>query len=163
PARDASFVSKRAASEADAMTMLKAFLPLFLAAALLAAPEDESRHSSSATSGAVAALLAAPSGFPADQIPITPIIPTPSATPQPCSGPLPNLTGTWAANDGGLYFVRQNADTLWWAGMSTESDRGLADFQFGLAFTNVFRGTIQGETITGTWVDVPRGMVLGAG
>ena len=29
-----------------------------------------------------------------------------------------SLTGTWVANDGGTYFLRQIGDTLWWLGLS---------------------------------------------
>lgn len=68
-----------------------------------------------------------------------------------------DLTGTWTADDGGIYYLRQLGNTLWWAGLSTDSLQGVNDFQRGVRFTNVFRGTIEGNTIKGTWVDVPRG------
>ena len=32
-----------------------------------------------------------------------------------------NLTGTWSADDGGLYSMRQVNDIVWWVGRSTES------------------------------------------
>src|SRR5262249_53065676 len=54
------------------------------------------------------------------------------------------------------------SDTLSWVGMSM--DPGLTpDRQWhrGLAFTNVFRGTIRSDrTIAGEWSDVPRGSSL---
>ncbi len=68
-----------------------------------------------------------------------------------------NLTGTWSADDGGLYYVRQLNDIVWWVGMSTESRMGLEDFRKGVAYTNVFRGRLTGDTIAGDWADVPRG------
>ena len=55
-----------------------------------------------------------------------------------------NLTGTYKADDGGVYYMEQSGSTLWWAGLSL--DRQLpADYVWhrGLEFTNVFRGTIE--------------------
>jgi hypothetical protein len=75
-----------------------------------------------------------------------------------------DLSGTYRANDGGIYYVEQSGSTLWWAGMSL--DGGLqADEQWhrGLRFTNVFRGTIDGGTIVGEWADVSRGVSLSHG
>lgn len=71
-----------------------------------------------------------------------------------------SLTGTWTGDDGGIYYIRQIDDTIWWAGLSTESPQGKNDFYKGLRFTNVFRGTIEGNTIRGKWADVPRGANL---
>src|SRR5438552_10383664 len=68
-----------------------------------------------------------------------------------------NLTGTWSADDGGLYYVRQLNDIVWWVGMSTESRMGLQDFRKGVAYTNVFWGRLRGDTIVGDWADVPHG------
>jgi hypothetical protein len=67
-----------------------------------------------------------------------------------------NLTGVWHADDVGTYYVRQIGDAVWWLGMSHDQGR---------SFANVFRGNLQGETIQGTWVDVPMGVggVLGGG
>jgi len=61
------------------------------------------------------------------------------------------LTGTWMANDGGMYFLRQIGDTLWWLGLSA----GL--LHPGLQFCNVFRASVTGSAVTGDWSDVPRG------
>ena len=52
------------------------------------------------------------------------------------------ITGIWQSDDGGSYAVRQ---------------RGLVVGQRkdgGQSFTNVFRGVINGNTITGEWMDV---------
>ena len=73
-----------------------------------------------------------------------------------------NLTGTYMADDGGIYYVQQSGSTLWWAGMSLDSDLP-PDFQWhrGLTFTNAFRGTINSDgTISGYWSDVTRGTIL---
>src|SRR5262249_616091 len=76
-----------------------------------------------------------------------------------------NLTGTYKADDGGIYYVQQSGSTLWWAGLSM--DRELpADFVWhrGLFFTNVFRGTITSDnTVVGEWSDVTRGLTLNSG
>src|SRR5207249_10963234 len=76
-----------------------------------------------------------------------------------------NLTGTYMADDGGVYYLQQSGSTLWWAGLSL--DRELpADYVWhrGLSFTNVFRGTINSDnTIVGEWSDVSRGLTLNSG
>jgi hypothetical protein len=71
------------------------------------------------------------------------------------------LTGAYRANDGGLYYMRQNGPaTLYWAGLSGNGA--------GNVFTNVFRGqvpdnVVPGITIPGQWCDVPRGTILSCG
>src|SRR5437660_9923352 len=57
-----------------------------------------------------------------------------------------NLTGTYMADDGGIYYVQQSGSTLWWAGMSLDSDLS-ADLQWqrGLKFTNVLLGDIKSD------------------
>src|SRR5260370_716383 len=82
------------------------------------------------------------------------------------TGPnLPNLTGTYSADDGGVYYIQQSGNVLWWAGLSL--DNGVsADrvWHRGLGFTNVFRGTYtNATTITGEWADVSRGATLNSG
>ena len=76
-----------------------------------------------------------------------------------------NLTGTYKADDGGVYYMEQSGSTLWWAGLSL--DRQLpADYVWhrGLEFTNVFRGTINNDnTIVGEWSDLSRGATLNSG
>lgn len=66
-----------------------------------------------------------------------------------------DLTGTWFADDGGAYYIRQVGNALWWNGMSENGQ--------GSSFANVFRGTIRGDTIIGDWADVPRGQILNNG
>jgi hypothetical protein len=64
-----------------------------------------------------------------------------------------DLTGVWSCDDGGIYYIRQLGDTVVWAGLH---DSG---FHKGIEFANVFRGTFStdGQSVSGKWVDVPRG------
>jgi hypothetical protein len=64
-----------------------------------------------------------------------------------------NLSGVYKCNDGGTYYVRQNGNSLWWYGESGD----------GVGWTNIFKGTIQGNDINGNWIDVPKGNNQGAG
>jgi hypothetical protein len=64
------------------------------------------------------------------------------------------LTGIWKSQDQGTYYVRQVGDNVMWIGMSANDGR---------SWTNAFAGKIAGDTISGTWVDVPRGGVKGLG
>jgi hypothetical protein len=66
-----------------------------------------------------------------------------------------NITGTWKGNDGAAYYVRQVGSNIFWLGLSGNDD--------GRSFSNVFKGTIQGNTIVGFWADVPRGKAVGYG
>jgi hypothetical protein len=78
---------------------------------------------------------------------------------------VPVLTGTYRADDGGIYYVQRSSNTLWWAGMSLDKEPS-AEVQWhrGLDFTNVFRGTINSDnTVSGEWSDVPRGASLDGG
>ena len=68
-----------------------------------------------------------------------------------------SLTGTWMANDGGMYFLRQIGNTLWWLGLSG----GL--LHPGLQFCNVFHASVSGSAVTGEWSDVPRGATSSRG
>jgi hypothetical protein len=74
-----------------------------------------------------------------------------------------DLTGKWTADDGGAYYVRQTGNTVWWVGLSTESPGEAENFFLGLAFTNVFKGTITNRTITGEWADLPRSGTIQSG
>jgi hypothetical protein len=80
--------------------------------------------------------------------------------------PVSLLTGTYHADDGGIYYVQRASNTLWWVGMSLDKDPPSADLQWhrGLSSTNVFRGTINSDnTVSGEWSDVPRGASLNGG
>jgi hypothetical protein len=65
-----------------------------------------------------------------------------------------DLTGIWKGQDQGTYYVRQVGDNIMWIGMSANDGR---------SWTNAFVGKIAGDTISGTWVDVPRGKIGGVG
>ncbi len=71
-----------------------------------------------------------------------------------------DLTGTWAGDDQGVYYLRQIGDQVWWLGMSglgqTFADRGVD-------WTNVYLGTLSGDTVSGTYADVPQGKILDKG
>ena len=75
-----------------------------------------------------------------------------------------NLNGVWSADDGGMYYIRQVYDQVWWAGLSAISKLGANDIHPGIGFSNVFFGTLSGgNTISGDWADVPRGTSLKSG
>ena len=64
--------------------------------------------------------------------------------------PNADLTGVWQADDVGTYYLHQvGQDKLWWLGLSHDQGR---------TFANVFRGTIDRDTIQGDWTDVPIGV-----
>lgn len=75
----------------------------------------------------------------------------------------PDLTGTWLGDDGAMYHLRQVGRTLWWAGLSVSSPRGVDDLHAGVAFTNVFRGRLAGSFVVGEWADMPRGDIFQSG
>jgi hypothetical protein len=95
-----------------------------------------------------------------------------SATPEPASEPLDllavvcapvpkpfdpsdiDLTGTWAGDDGGVYYLRQLGSVVWWNGMS---GREGSPMDLGREWNNVVRGAINGLQIDAEWSDVPRG------
>ena len=67
-----------------------------------------------------------------------------------------DLTGTWAGDDQGVYYLRQIGDQVWWLGMS---GRGGTFERRGSDWTNVFLGTLKGDMLTGTYADVPQGQI----
>jgi hypothetical protein len=71
-----------------------------------------------------------------------------------------DLTGTWNGDDEGVYYLRQVGDQVWWLGMSGLG-QDLVDR--GTDWTNVYLGTLSGDTVTGTYADVPQGKILDKG
>jgi hypothetical protein len=71
------------------------------------------------------------------------------------------LTGAWAGNDSGVYYIRQVGDCVWWFG--TE----IGDIEPGLTgqsgFANVASGRLAGTTLEVEWADLPMGDILGGG
>jgi hypothetical protein len=65
-----------------------------------------------------------------------------------------DLTGRWTCDDGGIYFVRQIENMLWWYGGSADA---------GATWSNIFWGNIQGNQINGQWADVPKGKASSGG
>jgi hypothetical protein len=65
-----------------------------------------------------------------------------------------SMTGVWNCNDGGVYFIRQVGNQMWWYGQSSDG---------GTTWSNVFQGTIRGNEIIGSWADVPKGNATGYG
>ena len=74
-----------------------------------------------------------------------------SAPTSPARAAQIDVTGVFQCNDGGTYYVRVVGDQMWWYGEN------------GNYWTNVFEGTISGNTATGTWADVPKGQNRGYG
>ena len=69
-------------------------------------------------------------------------------------GAVASLTGIWNCDDGGKYYLRQLDNTLWWYG---ELD------PLSPEWSNVARGTINGNTIQMDWADVPKGSIMQSG
>ena len=58
-----------------------------------------------------------------------------------------DLTGAWAGDDGGIYYVRQRDNVIWWNGMSS---RNYPAEVLGRDWNNVGRGEINDDlTIVG--------------
>jgi hypothetical protein len=70
------------------------------------------------------------------------------------------LSGAWAGDDGGIYYLRQVGTIVWWNGLSERNGR---PSDLGRDWNNVARGEIDGLTIEAEWADVPRGGILGDG
>lgn len=71
-----------------------------------------------------------------------------------------DLTGAWAGDDGGIYYLRQLGSVVWWNGMSGREGSPL---DLGRDWNNVGRGVINGLEIDVEWSDVPRGQMLNNG
>ena len=72
-----------------------------------------------------------------------------------------DLTGAWAGNDTGTYYIRQVGDCVWWFGTEvTNVELGPA-YQRG--FANVASGRIVGTQVDLEWADVPLGDTVNGG
>jgi hypothetical protein len=71
-----------------------------------------------------------------------------------------SLTGTWAGDDKGVYYIREIGNQIWWLGMSGV---GQPLITRGFSWTNVYNGELSGHTITGRYADVPQGDTLLSG
>jgi hypothetical protein len=71
------------------------------------------------------------------------------------------LTGAWAGNDSGTYYIRQIGDCVWWFGTEVRDlELGPTD-QFG--FANVASGRIVGTQVDLEWADIPLGNTVNGG
>lgn len=71
------------------------------------------------------------------------------------------LTGAWSGNDGGVYYIRQVGDCVWWFGTTLEDLTSGTLGQRGLS--NVASGRIRGTQIEVEYVDLPAGETPGGG
>ena len=71
------------------------------------------------------------------------------------------LTGAWRGDDGGVYYIRQVGDCVWWFGTDVARVEPGRTAQQG--FSNVAAGRVDGTEIVVEWADVPRGSILGGG
>jgi hypothetical protein len=71
-----------------------------------------------------------------------------------CAQPAADLTGVWACDDGGTYYMRQIGNILWW-----EAEASAANPRWA----NVARGIVAGGTVTLEYTDVPKGSAVGKG
>ena len=71
------------------------------------------------------------------------------------------LTGAWAGNDTGVYYIRQVGDCVWWFGTEVR------DIELGptgqRGFASVASGRIVGTQVDLEWVDVPLGYTVNGG
>ncbi|MDD4652512.1 MAG: hypothetical protein PHQ34_09810 [Methanothrix sp.] len=70
------------------------------------------------------------------------------------NGTIINLTGIWSCNDGGVYYIRQIGDNIWWFGEEPAENRRWA---------NAACGTISGRNLMIKYADVPAGTSTGYG
>jgi hypothetical protein len=64
-----------------------------------------------------------------------------------------DLSGLYICDNQDKYFLRQTGNSLWWIG--TDKD--------GSHVTNIFKGIIDGNNITGQWIDSPLEKTIGEG
>jgi hypothetical protein len=71
------------------------------------------------------------------------------------------LTGAWDGSEGGVYYIRQIGECVWWFG--TEIDEIVPGLTGQPGFANVASGRLEGTRLDVEFVDVPVGDVLGGG
>ena len=65
---------------------------------------------------------------------------------------LADLSGVWKGSDGGTYYLRQDGNTLYMYGERAD-ERPI--------WSNVFTGRVTRDTVSGHWMDVPKGRTRG--
>ncbi len=71
------------------------------------------------------------------------------------------LTGAWRGSEGGVYYIRQVGDCVWWFGTEIDDIEPGQTGQPG--FANAASGRMVGTRIDLEWADLPMGSVLGGG
>lgn len=71
------------------------------------------------------------------------------------------LTGAWQADDGGVYYIRQVGDCVWWFGTEIQDIELGPTGQHGYA--NIAFGRIDGTRVEVEWADAPLGDILNGG
>ena len=71
------------------------------------------------------------------------------------------LTGAWAGNDNGVYYIRQVGGCVWWFGTEVRGIELGTTGQRG--FANVASGRIVGTHVDLEWADVPLGDTVNGG
>ena len=71
------------------------------------------------------------------------------------------LTGAWAGNDSGVYYIRHLGDCVWWFGTEVREIEPGATGQPG--FANVASGRMVGTQVDLEWADVPLGNTVNGG
>ncbi len=71
------------------------------------------------------------------------------------------LTGVWAGNEGGVYYIRHVGDCVWWVRDRAEGDRTRNDGPGRVCERRQRR--MVGPRIDLEWADVPLGDILGGG
>jgi len=72
-----------------------------------------------------------------------------------------DLTGAWAGDDTGVYYIRQVGDCVWWFGTELRDIKRGVTGQRG--FANVAAGRVDGNEIVVEWADVPMGNISNGG
>jgi hypothetical protein len=72
-----------------------------------------------------------------------------------------DLTGAWSGSAGGVYYIRQVGDCVWWFGTEIDLIEPGVTGQGG--FANVAAGRVNGPLIQVEWADIPLGNVIGGG
>lgn len=125
--------------------------------------------------GLLLALVTAGCGSTPQRSPVQsspPILPSPSVgmalidlSVIGCAGDDPadegELTGAWAGNDSGTYYIRQVGHCVWWFGTEVRDVELGPTSQRG--FANVASGRIVGTQIDLEWADIPLGDTVNGG
>jgi hypothetical protein len=85
---------------------------------------------------------------------LLPAVKPPANTTPPIEEENINLTGVWSCNDGGVYYIRQIGDCIWWSGEELAANPRWA---------NAAYGTISGRSLTIIFADVPAAPSTGYG